>query len=291
MEEVERILIYDSHVYDSISTSLHALFSLEFAIGFPENSEDYSFDDGLLVISESLAARILQKNIMLLPSGDPTESRRCALIISLLLPEHPCSCYKLLTTEEVLTQRCNSLALRFHINSSVLWRIRMLLCLQDSNLETDFVSGLSDFKKFNYHLFYYWTNLVSSSNLMDIHIPFIARFIRANPSNFSPYHILIEVLRSHEGGSLELLRQINDFLALPEYATSKDAYKEFICSCGVLLKEKGVRVEVIRGEPLFHSASLDLVAYGVYNLFLIKYSNTSRNHVFHKSPVGIREYC
>ena len=195
-----------------------------------------------LAIGDTLASEEVQTSLRLLmdSSTDSDSKLRAIKLIMMLLPDHPiwADFARLLCNESISRQ--HSLSLRFHTNSSALWRFRNELFRHGHMTEVseiEFVSGLSGFKPFNYHLYDYWSGIVSPERLIDVHIPHLRRFILSNPSNFSPYNVILVAIRKsdNQGGLAEAALGALD---LPNSVMSQsESFSDFLISLSLLLQD------------------------------------------------------
>ena len=196
----------------------------------------------MLILSDRSASTVLHAHLQTSSVYETSLAPFSALLVSMLLPEAPGWQDKLIANPIPQTLRCNTLALRLHPNSSALWRFRTSLIGSDHSRlaeEVQFLFSVSGFKKFNYHIFNYWISLVTVDNLIPIHLPVLSKFMRANPSNYSPFHIIVETLRESTNPA-PLLNGVLSRLELPDFVKATDAHHEFMESCRLLFAERGI---------------------------------------------------
>ena len=150
----------------------------------------------------------------------------------MLLPDDPVwgGSHHLLDSLEIL--RLTRIALRFHVNSSTLWRLRSLAFSRtptDPGQEAKFLAEVSGFKKFNYHLFSHWGSVITSANFADHHMRPLLQFIRRNPSNYSPFNVLLKGILESPSRA-DVLRIVLGELSEHEMILSSPAFRQFFRS-------------------------------------------------------------
>jgi hypothetical protein len=225
-----------SNVSSKIST-----FRLEYSLFSLEDGVHFSLDGGLLSIDDRFAAELAKSCITNIQTdgGESSTSMAAEASLAMLLPEHPAWTLCCTQFPDEVVNQITTLALRFYVNSGVLWRLRSSR-RNPLHLQKDarFLYELSEFKAFNYHLFDYWSSLCTPHNVREIHLPLLSRFIRRNPSNFSPFHMLVATLRKAED-PLSLFNDIFRDLNFHEESILKSvAYTDFMVSAGLLLAER-----------------------------------------------------
>lgn len=225
---------------------------MDFNVGFSQ-------DDGVLLISDSAASvtvsRITENHKMEADSftAGETESRRM-MLLALLFPENPMWTSYLPSLTNIHFLNRLRIGLRFHINSSGLWRAKTLLYKQLSEpvtREVVFLGELSEFKDFNYHLFDHWTNITSPASLIEIELPILRRFILNHPANFSPFHVILTSIQRSDDVWV-LTCKVLEALSLKDSITTSPAYRDFLVSaallCGLDASDLPVPFSLFRDE-------------------------------------------
>jgi hypothetical protein len=170
--------------------------------------------------------------------GEEGISESVAAIL-LLLPDDPrwVPASHFLPLHEAL--RLSALSLRYHVNSSVLWRFRADILKLPPDMDTiKFLVDLSGFKDFNYYLFEHWLKISEISTFISVHLPCLRSYMLRNPRNFSPFHIILRVLERSADTS-RMFHDIMDYLDFPDFVRlSSPAYRDFLLSAGILLIER-----------------------------------------------------
>lgn len=160
-------------------------------------------------------------------------------VLLLLLPEDPqwMPLSHQLPWNEAL--RLSALSLRYHVNSSVLWRFRASGMVRLHDGDVTLVDDLSGFKDFNYYLFEHWLKICEVDTFKSIHFPRLRRYMLRNPRNFSPFHILLSILEAAAEIST-IFSYILDELDFSDLLKQRSpAYRDFMVSAGILLLERG----------------------------------------------------
>ena len=187
----------------------------------------------MLLVEEYAATQILISALRNLTNHEHRMSRINACLLTLMLfPENPTWIEHLYLVESTKLLRATGVALRFHMNSSTLWRLRSQLVGSSSiscQEEVEFLVSLSDFKKFNYHLFEHWCSIISGESFLGCHVRPLLAFIRRNPTNFSPFNVLLKGIKIC-GLECEGLCTIFDELCSQEAVAASSAFRQFIVS-------------------------------------------------------------
>ena len=237
------LLICETEMYDRFLVFLGLqLLRLEFCI-IPEGGEvNYVIEDNLLIVNESFAVeRIEESTRMLRSDANNSDSNLShAKLLMLLYPDHPAWVRFVNEFSGGSFPNRIAVALRFHTNSSVLWRLRSLVTHKmgfDAEQEADFARELCGFKSFNYHLFDYWCSIVRPDNLVECHLQHLRHVILAYPNNFSPFHVILTAVhKSSEPGILAdmCIKALDLPKSIREHS---EAYREFMTSVAVLLRD------------------------------------------------------
>ena len=209
---------------------------MDFDVGFSQ-------DDGVLLISDTAASVTVSKITETHSVGMEAETctalesdSRQMMLLALLSPENPMWTSYLPSLTNLHFSNRLRIGLRFHINSSGLWRAKTLLYKQLSEpltQEVSFLGKLSEFKDFNYHLFDHWTSITSPASLIEIELPILRRFILNHPANFSPFHVILtSIQRSDDVWGLTC--KVLQALSLPDSITTSPAYRDFLVSAALL---------------------------------------------------------
>jgi hypothetical protein len=207
----------------------------------------FDMDSNLLMISDALAMNIIYEILTqgLERRASIDRLRRDTILLCLLMPDHPGWCEFIDRFDDPSFMSLLMLGLRFHIGSSVLWRLRSFIVGKmevDCRDEAKLVGELARFKDFNYHLFHHWTLLYKSPSDVDISI--LRQFIISHPSNFSPFHVLLDTIR-HSNNPCESATFVVSNIDLPcSIRNGSRAYRDFMVSLILLLdttnKQNGV---------------------------------------------------
>jgi hypothetical protein len=218
----------------------HAMFRDEYAIVPDLSSSGLLVDGCLLLIPESVASFQAAQSINSLHENIDTPLH--IQIVLMLLPDHPIwfSRFSELVSLPPTMMKCLDKAIRFHVNSSSLWNFRRLLFREtstgkDLEQEVKFLLSVSQFKSHNYHVFSYWNSIVCASDLMGVHFQYLIQFIKRNPSNFSPYQVILTSL-SVSPEKVDDIREILKKLSAWSHVTSTEAFREFVASCAYMLE-------------------------------------------------------
>ena len=173
------------------------------------------------------------------PNSPALEKVLSAQLVSLLSPEQPSwARFAAALTDEVYFSLL-AVALRFYVNSSILWCLRNdiyreLDCSEEA--EIILLSDYSGFKGYNYNLFDHWSRIATPDNLIACHIPLLRSFILRNPSNFSPYNVILSAVFKADD-KVALSENVLRSLELPSSLTSEsEAYRDFMISLFFLLE-------------------------------------------------------
>jgi hypothetical protein len=188
---VLNILINEASMYVPITRVLRINLRKEFAI-VAGLDEDFIFEDGLLILSESFCLDLLSHVFNESQSNSTQQLRMC-------LDPNGTSWEDPLPSFDSKTLRLNSISLRFFTNCSRRWRFRSLILPHIAGPETfipelDFLKQLSGFKAFNYHLYNHLFNLFWVPTFPNYSLLYLNALMEQSvhdPSNFSPLHILL----------------------------------------------------------------------------------------------------
>jgi hypothetical protein len=197
----------------------------------------FAVDESILVVSDEFATDLISR---ITTSGirDPlTEDEiRSLMVLALLLPDHPLWSKYLPSLSRFEFSRRLEIALRLHINSSSLWRVRTMF-FDDFNLsirgEVDLINELCGFKEFNYHLFDHWASITSPSTLVEIELPVLRSFILKHPTNFSPFHVMLTGIKRSDIRDALTVKVLKS-LDFPGFVLSSPAYRDFIISLALV---------------------------------------------------------
>jgi hypothetical protein len=182
----------------------------------PHLGSDYVYEDGLLIIDEYLAVSIVK---------DPKCSPE---IVMCLVPQVP-GWQRLVDVTCPNTVRLLLIALRFHANSSTLWRFREVLANDDDLTK---VVEMSGFKYFNYHLYNYLNYKICKT--ISTPLQLLIADSRRYPNNFSPLHIILRVFQNGE--------YITDSVFMQILAREKSgALIEFASSFLLVVYDRGLK--------------------------------------------------
>lgn len=233
-------LIHDTTTYGITQVSFHD-FRVEFFISIPESKNEANDLPGLVCIDSIHAAESVIRARRILGVTDIGEERISESVsaILLFLPEDPrwVASSHFLPLHEAL--RLCALSVRYHVNSSVLWRFRASKIKLPTDMDTlKLLVDLSGFKDFNYYLFEHWLKISEISKFVSVHLPRLRSYMLRNPRNFSPYHIILRVLERSADTS-RMFHDIMDYLDFPDFVRlSSPAYRDFIVSAGILLTDR-----------------------------------------------------
>ena len=213
MEDVESLLLADPSVE-------------ELAIVPDLDGRMWTLDGPLLLISQACVLSLVRKHSQILTSCPNSESTR---ILSSVFPDHP------IWTRQSQFEgdddlRSNTIALRFHINSSILWKCRSRISKQECD-DSRFIRQVQLFKRFNYHLFEYARRAVGTD------LDQMLQLVQTEPASFSPYHLILTSLSQ----ATDIVRSVAEVWRRLEVFVDRlcrhDAYAEFCVSLVLLLKD------------------------------------------------------